>query len=87
MGVSRVRLTIDRVVLNGFPQLEGRALVEALQAQLSDVLRDTTARHEWARPQRMPVLKLGRMALLPGTAGAHTFGRSLGNAVGRGLKP
>ena len=87
MGVSRVRVNIDRVVLNGFAQLEGRALVEALQSQLSDVLREKTARREWARPHRTPVMKLGQMALDPGTAGARTFGRTLGNAVARGLKP
>jgi hypothetical protein len=87
VGVSRVRVSIDRVVLNGFPQLEGRALVEALQSQLSDVLRDSTGRRDWARPHRTPVLRLGSMALHPGTAGARTFGRSMALAVGRGLKP
>ena len=34
-GMSRIRLTIDRLVLNGFDALEGKALSEALRAQLS----------------------------------------------------
>ena len=66
--MSRVRVNVDRVVLNGFEQLEGRALVEALHSQLSDVLRDATARRDWARSHRTPVLRLGPIALDPGTA-------------------
>ena len=85
--MSRIRLTIDRVVLNGFEHAEARALTRALESQLSQMLADTSRRHEWARPHRTPVLKLGRMSLQPGTTGADNFGRTLGNAVGRGLKP
>jgi hypothetical protein len=85
--MSRIRLTIDRVVLNGFQQVEAKALARALESQLSQVLADKSMRHEWARPHRTPVLKLGRMTLQPGTTGAHNFGRTMGNAVGRGLKP
>ena len=39
MGVSRIRVNIDRLVLNGFEQLEGKALAEALQSHLSQVTR------------------------------------------------
>jgi len=87
VGVSRVRLTIDRLVLNGFQPLEAKALARALESQLSHLLTDTAARRDWARPHRTPVLRLGRMPLDAGTAGAQTFGRALANAVGRGLKP
>lgn len=87
MGVSRIHLTIDRMVLNGFQHVEAKALTRALESQLSQVLADRSMRHEWAHPHRTPVLKLGRMTLQPGTMGAHTFGRTLGSAVGRGLKP
>ena len=87
MGVSRIRLTIDRVVLNGFQNVEAGALTKALESQLSQVLADKATRRVWARPHRTPVMKLGRMALQPGTAGARHFGQTLGTAVGRGLKP
>ena len=87
MGVSRVRLTIDRVVLNGFQDVEAKALATALESQLSQVLADKATRQAWARPHRTPVLKLGRMTLQPGTTGAQNFGRTLASAVGRGLKP
>jgi len=87
MGVSRIQLTIDRLVLNGFQHADATALTRALESQLSQVLADRPMRHEWALPHRTPVLRLGRMALQPGTTGAQSFGRTLGNAVGRGLKP
>lgn len=85
--MSRIRLTIGRLVLNGFDQLEGKALSEALRLQLSKVLGDSAARAEWARSHRTPVLKLGRMPLEAGTAGAGKFGRQVAQAVGKGLKP
>ena len=87
MGVSRIHVHIDRLVLSGFGQLEGKALTEALQSQLSQGLGDAASRADWARPHRTPVLKLGRMPLAPGTTGATSFGKQVGRAVVRGLKP
>ena len=87
MGVSRIRVNIDRLILNGFGQLEGKALAEALQSQLSQGLADATSRDDWARSHRTPVLKLGRMPLQAGTAGASSFGTQMARAVMRGLKP
>jgi len=85
--VSRIRLTIDRVVLNGFDAVEGKALSEALRSQLADALADGATRGEWARSHRTPVLKLGRMPLKAGTVGAVKFGSQVAQAIGRGLKP
>jgi hypothetical protein len=87
VGVSRIRLSINRLVLNGFAPLEGKAFAEALQSQLSQGLADATSRNDWARSHRTPVLKLGRMPLTAGTAGATTFGKQMARAVVRGLKP
>ena len=87
LGMSRIRLNIDCIVLKGFEAAEGRALSQALEAQLSQVLGDRASRAEWARTHRTPVLKLGRMPLEAGTAGAGKLGRQLARAVGRGLKP
>lgn len=85
--MSRIHVHIDRLVLNGFSSLEGKALAAALQTQLSHGLADPASRHDWARSHRTPVLKLGRMSLAPGTAGATSFGKQMGRAVVRGLKP
>jgi hypothetical protein len=87
VGVSRIRVNIDRLVLNGLGQLEGRALAETLQSQLSQGLADPTPRNDWARPHRTPVLKLGSMPLQAGTAGAVSFGRRMAKALAQGLKP
>jgi hypothetical protein len=85
--MSRVRLTIDRLVLNGFGPLEAKAVADALQSRLSEALADTASREAWARSHRTPVLKLGRMPLETGTAGARQLGTRIGQAVGKGLKP
>jgi hypothetical protein len=85
--MSRIRLTIDRLVLNGFEAPEGKALLESLRSQLSGVLSDRATRAGWARSHRTPVMKLGRMPLQAGTAGAGKLGTQVAQAVGRALKP
>ena len=85
--MSRIRLDIDRLVLNGFQPLEAKTLTEALRSQLSLALSDPRTRHEWARSHRTPVLKLGPVALETGTVGAGKLGKRIGQAVGKGLKP
>lgn len=90
--MSRIRLNIDRLVLRGFEPLEGKALSEALQSQLSEVLSaevlsDRATRTNWAHRHRTSVLKLGRMSLDPSTAGARKLGRQVARAVATGLKP
>ena len=40
VGMSRIRLTIDRLVLNGFQARRGQGVDQALQSQLSQVLAD-----------------------------------------------
>jgi hypothetical protein len=87
VDMSRIRLNIDRLVLNGFQPLEAKMLSDALQSQLSEVLSDRATRAEWARSHRTPALKLGRMSLETGTVGARKFGKQVARAVGKGLKP
>jgi hypothetical protein len=85
--MSRIRLNIDRLVLNGFGPLEAKAVADALQSRLSDALAETSSRDAWPRSHRTPVLKLGRVPLEPGTAGARQLGTRIGQAVGKGLTP
>jgi hypothetical protein len=85
--MSRIRLNIERLVLSGFPPLDAKPLTDALQSHLRQVLADQAKRDQWARPHHTPVLKLGRVPLLSGAAGAGRFGRQLAGAIGRGLKP
>jgi len=85
--MSRVRVTIDQLVLKGLEPAERNALVEGLQRELSQVLSDPAARAEWARSHRTRLLRLGRLPLEPGPSGGMKFGKQIARAVGRGLKP
>ena len=87
MGVSRIHVTIDRLVLSGLELGAQKPLVEGLQSELSQILSDKAARGQWARSHRTPVLKLGRMLLDPGPSGSRKFGKKLGHTIGKGLKP
>jgi hypothetical protein len=83
--MSRVRVTIDSLVLKGLDPTARKGLVEGLRAELSRVLSDPAVRGAWTHSQRTPVLKLGRMPLEPGAAGG--FGRGLARAIVKGRKP
>lgn len=86
MGMSRIRLSIDRLVLNGFLPLEAKALTGALQSRLSEVLSEQAGKGEQEQSRRIPDWKLDRMPIEAGTNGASKFGRRLGQAVGQRLK-
>ena len=85
--MSRITLTIDRLILKGLEAGDQQALVEGLQGELSRVLSDPEARADWARPHRTPVLRLGPMPLEPGPSGGRKFGTGMARAIGRCLMP
>ena len=84
--MSRIRVTIDRLMLKGVEPGNHKALVEGLQTELSRVLADPAARAALANSRRTPVLRLGRMPLQPGPSGGRSFGQGLARAIGRSLK-
>jgi hypothetical protein len=86
--MSRITLTIDRLILTGFDPAERGALVQGLRAELSRVLADPATRADWARSHRTPVLRLGSLPLRgDGSAGGRKLGQGVARAVGKGLKP
>jgi hypothetical protein len=85
--VSKIDVNIDRIVLNGLDPADRKALLEGLEAELSQILSDPVARAAWGGSHRTPVLKLGRMPLEPGPSGGRKFGGGLARAIGKGLKP
>ena len=87
MGVSRIRVTIDELVLKGIAAGDRNALVDGLRSELARILSDPAARAEWARTHRTPVLWLGNFPLESGPSGGRKFGSSMARAIGRGLKP
>jgi hypothetical protein len=84
--MSRIHLTIDRLVLKGLQPGQDKALVESLRAQLTEMLSDRSTRAEWARARRTPVLKLGPVPMEAGSAGGRKIGAQIARSIGRGLK-
>jgi hypothetical protein len=80
MSGRKVTLTIDRLVLRGVDPLDQRALVDGLQTELARVLADPATQAALGTSRRTPVLRLGRMPLAPGLAGAREFGGGLARA-------
>jgi hypothetical protein len=85
--MSRIRVNIEGLRLDGFGAAEAKTLSDALQSGLEQVLRDRTNRREWARSHRTPLVKLERMPRGSGEAGAGSLGKHLAHAIGRKLKP
>ena len=84
--MSRVRVIIDGLKLNGMDPREARALKEGLRIGLSSMLKDKSARAKWDNSST-PVMRLGNMALTPGPSGARHVGNNIARAIGKGLKP
>jgi hypothetical protein len=85
--MSRIRVTIDELVLKGIAAGDRNALVDGLRSELARVLADPAARAEWASTHRTPVLGLGQFPLESGPSGGRKFGKGMARAIGRGLKP
>lgn len=85
--MSRIRVTIDRLVLPGLEIGDQKAVIEGLQAELKRALSNPAVRAGWARSHRTPVLHLGQMPLEPGATGARKFGSALARSIGKRLKP
>jgi hypothetical protein len=85
--MSRIRVTIDQLVLKGVEAGDRKPLIDGFQAELSRLLSDPNGRDEWARSRRTPVLRLPTVATEPAPSGARKFGAGVARAIGRGLKP
>jgi hypothetical protein len=85
--MSRVRVTIDQIVLKGLEPVQRKAMVEELRRELTQLLSDPRARAEWARSHRTPVLRLGQLPLESGALGGRKLGKQVARGLGRGLKP
>jgi hypothetical protein len=85
--MSTIHVNIDRVVLRGIDPANKQALISGLQTELSRILADPAARAAWPQnpTRRTPVLRLGKMPLAPGTAGARKLGTGIARAIGKGV--
>ena len=87
MGVSLVRVHIDRLVLKGFDPADRYALTQGLESELSRILAESVRRGDPARSHRTPVMRLGRIALETGASGNRKLGQCIARAIGGKLKP
>jgi hypothetical protein len=82
--MSRVRVTIDQLVLKGIAAGDGKALAEGLRLELARVL-SLTESPGLGESTHTPVRKLGRLPLESGSAGARNYGAELARAIGKGF--
>ena len=87
MSERRVTLNIDRLVLRGIDPMDQRALAEGLKSELTRVLAEPATREAIGASRRTPVIRLGRVPMQAGQAGARTFGVGVAKAIVRGIKP
>ncbi len=87
MGMSKIHVTIDRLVLSEIDPAARAAFVDGLKDQLTRMLAEREGREAWARSHRTPVLRLGQVAQAPGVSGARRLGGQVARGIGKGLKP
>jgi hypothetical protein len=83
--MSRIHVTIDRMVLHGLDPADRQALVNGLRTELTRILADPATRAAWSRSRRTPVLRLGKMPMAQGIAGARKLGGGIARAIGKGI--
>ena len=79
--MSKIHVTIDRLVLSGLDPAARHAFVTGLKTELTRALADPTQRADWANSSRTPVLRLGRVALDPGIGGARKLGSHVAKSI------
>lgn len=84
--MSRIRITIDSVALQGFDPAERTALVEGLKSGLMHAL-SSPASGSALRSRRTPVVRLADLPRQPGPSGSRAFGNAVARAIGRSVKP
>jgi hypothetical protein len=82
--MKRINVTIDRVVLRGIDPADRQALVHGLQTELARILATPGIA---STPRHTQALRLGRLPLESGQAGATKLGNNVARAIGKGLKP
>jgi hypothetical protein len=83
--MSRIELTIDRIVLRGIDPADRQALINGMRTELARMLADPATRAALSQSRRTPVLRLGKLPVSPGTAGAGKLGSGIARAIGKGI--
>jgi hypothetical protein len=83
--MSRINVTIDRLVLRGFERADGEAVADGLKRELSRLLSDPATRSELIRSRRTPVLRLPAVGLENGISGLRKFGSGTARSIAKGI--
>jgi hypothetical protein len=83
--MSRIHVTIDRVVLHGVDPAERDALVTGMKAELARLLGDPSAAAAGFGSRRTPVLHLGQVPVEPGRSGAAQLGHQVARGIAKGV--
>jgi hypothetical protein len=84
-ATRRIHVHIDRLLLRGIDPADQRAFTASLKAEFVRVLGEAAIRDGMAKSGRTPVMRLDRMSLEPGQAGARTLGAGVAKAIGKGI--
>ncbi|MDW5265461.1 MULTISPECIES: hypothetical protein [Acidobacteriaceae] len=85
--MSKIHVTIDRVVLGGLDATARHAFVTGLKTELAQALADPAQRAHWLSSRRTPVLRLGRVSLGTDAGGARKLGSHVAKSIVRSSKP
>jgi hypothetical protein len=84
MNGKRLSVNIDRLVLRGIDPSNQQAFEKGLKTELARVLGNSQSH---LHLPGTAVMRLGRLPLQPGQAGAGMLGKGVARAIGKGLKP
>lgn len=84
--MSRTSVVVDCIVLRGVDPHDAQALIASLRSELALALADPSARAALSRSHASGNLRLGPMPLVPGRAGARTFGVRMARAISKGVR-
>ena len=82
----RVRVHIDRLVLQGVDPLDAQAFSKGLSTELARVLRNPQGHRGLQHSHQTPVMRIGPLPVTSGHAGARSLGQGIARGIGRGGK-
>lgn len=85
MTGARTTITIDRLVLRGVDRHHAQALAASLKAELERALAAPGAQAALARGGAIPALRVGKLTMQPGRAGARALGAQMARGIARGV--
>jgi hypothetical protein len=87
MSDRRVTVHIGRVVLRGIDPVNQKAFESGLRTELARVLNGPSFSGEISQSRRTAALRLGKITMQPGIAGARALGTGVARVIGTQVNP